>query len=45
MGGKGFSCLCFQITSHYLGKSGQKLKQHRKLEAGAEVEAMEGCYL
>ena len=37
--------LHFHITGQHGGKSGQELKQWRNLEAGADAEAVEGCYL
>jgi hypothetical protein len=37
--------LCFQITIHPWGKSGQELKQVRNLKPGTEAEAMEECCL
>ena len=39
--GKGIG-LYFQSTVHHQ-KTGQKLKEGRNLEAGADVETMEGC--
>ena len=36
-------CLCFHITVHQQKKSGEELKHSRKLEAGADAEAMEGA--
>jgi hypothetical protein len=43
--GKGLLSLYFHITVHHQRKSGQKLRQGRNLEAGADAEAMEGYYL
>jgi hypothetical protein len=40
-GGKGL----FSLHFHHERKSGQKLKQGRNLEAGADAEAMEGMLL
>jgi hypothetical protein len=37
--------LHFYITVHHQRRSGQKLKQSRILEAGADSEASEGCCL
>lgn len=47
MGRKGFIFLTLPGNVHHRGKSGQKLKQGRKLEEGADAEAMEGaaCWL
>jgi hypothetical protein len=44
-GEKGLASLSFQITVHHQRKSGQELKQCRNLEASADAEAMEGCFL
>ena len=33
------------ILPHHRRKSGQEIIQDRNLEAGADAEAMEGCYL
>jgi hypothetical protein len=41
-GGKGLFDLHFYVT---VKKSGQEFKQGRNLEAGADVEATEGCCL
>jgi hypothetical protein len=41
--GKTLTGLQFHITVHHQRKSGQELKQGRKLEAGADAEAMEGA--
>jgi hypothetical protein len=41
VGGKGL----FHIAVHHQRTSGLELKQVRNLEAGADAEAMEGCYL
>jgi hypothetical protein len=41
----GFIWLTLLITVHHQSKSGQELKQGRNLEARADAEAMEGCYL
>ena len=40
---KGLFILYFHIAIHHWRKSGQKLKQGRILEAGADAEAMEGA--
>jgi hypothetical protein len=40
-----FFSLYFHIAVHHQRKSGQELTQGRNLEAGADAEAMEGCYL
>jgi hypothetical protein len=37
--------LYFHIAVHHQRKTGQDLTQGRNLEAGADAEAMEGCYL
>jgi hypothetical protein len=37
--------LYFHIIVHHWRKLGQELKQGRNLEAGADSEAMEECYL
>ena len=38
-GGQGLFGLCFQITVYHWRKLGQKLKQGRNLEAGADAES------
>jgi hypothetical protein len=43
LGGKGLSSLHSHIAVHHQRKSGQELTQGRNLEAGADVEAMEGA--
>ena len=43
--GKDFFSLRFHIAVHYERKSGQELKHGRSLMAGADAEAMEGCWL
>ena len=43
--GKGLFTLHFHIVVHHQRKSGQELTLGRNLEAGADAEAMEGCYL
>ena len=43
LGGKGLVCLHFYIAVHHQRKSGLELKHGRKLEAGADAEAMEGA--
>jgi hypothetical protein len=43
--GKGLLTLFLHIAVLHKKKSGQELKQGRNLEAGANAEAMEGCYL
>jgi hypothetical protein len=45
LGGKGLFSLHFHIALHHQRKSGLELTQDRNLEAGADAEAMEGCYL
>ena len=40
---KRFIQLHFHIAIYHQKKSGQKLKQGRNLEAGADAEAKEGC--
>jgi hypothetical protein len=45
LGRKEFISLYFHITVNRWRKSGQELKQGSNLEAGADAEAMEGCYL
>jgi hypothetical protein len=40
--GKGLLSLHFHIAVHH---EGQGLTQSKNLEAGADAEAMEGCYL
>ena len=42
---KGVYDLHFHITVHHWKKSGQEYKQGRNLLAGADVQAMEGCWL
>jgi hypothetical protein len=37
--------LHFHTAVHHQRKSAQELKQGRNLEAGADTEAMKGCYL
>ena len=44
-GGKGLFSLYFHIAVHHWKKSGEEFIQRRSLEAGADVEAMEGCCL
>ena len=44
-GGKGLFSLHFHIAVHHQRRSGQELTQGRILEAGADAEVMEGCYL
>ena len=44
-GGRRESGLHFTISVHHQRKSGQKLKQNKNLEAGADAEAMEECCL
>ena len=44
VGEKGLFGLDFHIPVHQR-KSRQELKQGRNLEAGADAEVMEGCYL
>ena len=44
-GGKGLFGLHLHIAVHQQGKSGQELTQGMNLEAGADAEAMEGCWL
>jgi len=44
-GGKGLFSLHFHIAVHHHRKSGQEFTQGRNSEAGADAEAMEGCYL
>jgi hypothetical protein len=39
---KGFVGVYFHTIVHHWSKSGQELKQSRNLEAGADVEPMEG---
>jgi hypothetical protein len=43
--GKDLFSLHFHIAVHYQRKAGKELTQGRKQEAGADAEAMEGCYL
>jgi len=43
-GGKGLFGLHFHITVHHQRKSGQELKQGRKLEAGADAKTIKGCW-
>lgn len=42
---KEFISLALPYNSSSSGKLGQELKQRRNLEAAADVEAMEPCYL
>jgi hypothetical protein len=44
-GGKGLFHSQFHKTVHHQRKSGQELKQGKNLEAGADAEAMEGCFM
>lgn len=39
--GKGLFGLHFHITIHHQRKSGQEIKQHKNVEAGADAEATE----
>ena len=41
---EGLFSLHFHIAVHHQRKSGQELTLGRNLEAGADAEAMEGCY-
>jgi hypothetical protein len=43
--GKGLFRFYFHVAAHHQRKSGQELTQGRKLEAGADAEAMDGCCL
>jgi hypothetical protein len=43
--GKNLLGLHFQIAVHNWSKSGQELRQGRKLEVGADAEAMRGMLL
>jgi hypothetical protein len=40
-----YSAYTFHTAVHHQRKSGQELTQGRNLEAGADVEAMEGFFL
>jgi hypothetical protein len=42
---RGLFGLYFHSTAHHKRKSGQELKYGRFLEAGADAEVMEECYL
>ena len=44
-GRKGLFNLYLQIIGHHWRKSGQEVKLGRNLEAGADLEAFEGCCL
>lgn len=44
-GRKGSFGLYFHIIVHHQRMSGQKLEQGRKLDEGADAEAMEVCFL
>ena len=44
-GGKSLLGLYLHITVYHWRKSGHKLKQDRNLEAGADTEVLEGCFL
>lgn len=41
---KGLFVLHFQVIIHHWRKSGQELNQGWNLEAGADIESMEGSY-
>lgn len=43
LGRKGFISLYFHIAVHHGRESGQKFKQDRNLDAGANADAMEQC--